>query len=451
MCPVAEASTGQENAVHKLGFCLLAFFIFSIFSAVIDFLPFLHPLRPSLTTGILGLLVVGITGRFLVLIRHKITVSLIALTFWFILCIPMAMHRGGAFALVMDEWQKFVFTFFLAAGLIWNYFQCRKIIHLIGYSVILMALIALKLNVMEMGRLSLPNTRYSNPNDLAMILLTAIPCLGMMAVRKGNGIRRIIAVLGAVPVLLAIAKTGSRAALVGMAVMLIVVFFQASMGQKVKLIALMGICSVLLVFIVPQSLRSRFKTIFGSGAQSAEEESEATASAASRKMLLMDSLTLTARHPVFGVGPGLFPVAQDKLARERGEEIGNWHVTHNTYTQVSSESGIPGLVLFLTIIVYALRTLQRVIKTQTRIPGWNDIHLMARTLRLSLISFLTVACFASMAYLPFLAVLCGLTVAIEYSAQSLLAAVPKAPAAVPRPVVARAAASIGARPSPSRA
>src|SRR6185437_3589419 len=72
-----------------------------------------------------------------------------------------------------------------------------------------------------------------------------------------------------------------------------------------------------------------------------------------RRDLLMESIRVTLQHPIFGVGPGNFQ-AYTK----------SWHVTHNTYTELSSETGIPGLALFLTILYFTFRNLKAVGKTQ---------------------------------------------------------------------------------------
>jgi len=151
----------------------------------------------------------------------------------------------------------------------------------------------------------------------------------------------------------------------------------------------------------------------------------------SRRMLLMDSLTLTYQHPVFGVGLGNFPVAQDTLARARGEMIGNWHVTHNTYTQVSSESGLPGLVLFLLAIFFSFRALSHTIRLggAANSPEGKEVQMLAVCLRIAVLAFMVCAFFASMAYLPILTVLCGLTVSLELCARAL------APATLPPPFV----------------
>jgi O-antigen ligase len=418
---------------EKTGFCALAFFVFSIFSSAIDFIPFSRQIRPSLLAASVGLLMLGASGRFGVLIRNRVSITLIALTFWFILCVPFAVWPGGAAQTIAGQWLVTLLSLFLAGGLIWNSDQCRKIAHLIGYAAIILSVIALAMNRQSNeGRLALPGSRYENPNDLATILLTALPFLGFMALRKGNGIRRPLGVAGFVPILLVIANTGSRAAMIGAAAAALTVFFTVGFAQKMKLIIAGVIILVVILAALPTHLVKRFSTFFGdenditqlAGAGRIDERTLSTIeSSQNRRMLLMDSIALTLQHPVFGVGPGDFPEAQNDLAKARGEVMGNWHVTHNTYTQVSSESGFPGLALFLLAIIFCLSSISRTLRLPIP-PGsvaWQDIHMMAATLRVSLVAFLSCAVFASLAYLPVITVLSGLAISLDFCVKNLLA------------------------------
>ena len=85
-----------------------------------------------------------------------------------------------------------------------------------------------------------------------------------------------------------------------------------------------------------------------------------------------------------------------------------WQQTHNTYTQVSSETGVPGLLIYLGLIFSIFRG--------TRIQPWvkpsdPDIRVLRNvsfTLRLSLIAFCGGALFGSLAYGMHLPLLAGL-------------------------------------------
>jgi hypothetical protein len=70
-------------------------------------------------------------------------------------------------------------------------------------------------------------------------------------------------------------------------------------------------------------------------------------------------------------------------------------------------------------VVGSFRALKRIRKKNLPGPAWDDMRMMANTLRISLLCFCTIAMFASVAYLPFLTILAGLTVGLEYAASQV--------------------------------
>jgi len=143
-------------------------------------------------------------------------------------------------------------------------------------------------------------------------------------------------------------------------------------------------------------------------------------------------------HPLFGVGPGNFPTAQNDLALSRGESKGLWAETHNTYTQISSEMGIPGLVIYLALLYWCFKPLNSIL--HTRYPGkeWHDLQAMAKILRASLICVLAMAVFDSYAYDVNVPILAGISCALGILAQRqralYKAANLRVPESVPEPV-----------------
>jgi O-antigen ligase len=127
----------------------------------------------------------------------------------------------------------------------------------------------------------------------------------------------------------------------------------ASVKQRVTVIAAGVALLILALSFLPPRILERFTTYFE--ARSAES-AEAAGSAEARKQLLLRALVLTAEHPFFGVGPGEFIDAEAQEAGEEGQR-GMWHYTHNTYAELSSETGITGLVLFVIALFGAYRGL----------------------------------------------------------------------------------------------
>jgi hypothetical protein len=182
---------------------------------------------------------------------------------------------------------------------------------------------------------------------------------------------------------------------------------------------------------MPGSLKDRYATIFsddesiGDDQQSAQDAvvlGEAIGSSRARKALLLRSLKVTMEFPISGCGIGQFGNYTAGLDHEEGRHAG-WQGTHNTYTQVSSEAGIPALIVFLVLVVSCFRSLGACYKRAARIQAaWaRDIANMAYALRTSLWGYAVCATFSYVAYDPTLPVIAGLTVGVVGAAQWELA------------------------------
>ena len=114
---------------------------------------------------------------------------------------------------------------------------------------------------------------------------------------------------------------------------------------------------------------------------------------------------------MFGVGPGEFQDYQGGLAATAGER-GMWHETHNGYTQISSECGIPAIGFYIAGMVLTFRSLRRIVKTN--IPFLSP---MARTLSVMMVGYSVCLFFLSQGYSFVLLVICALSVCIEGALQ----------------------------------
>ena len=100
---------------------------------------------------------------------------------------------------------------------------------------------------------------------------------------------------------------------------------------------------------------------------SENDVSSAYGSAEQRQHLFWRSLEVTLEHPLFGVGPGNFPIISD-----------SWLVTHNSYTQMSSEGGIPALVLYVMVLWAGFKNLKKLGSCRVLIkkPSSLPVHCM---------------------------------------------------------------------------
>jgi O-antigen ligase len=138
-----------------------------------------------------------------------------------------------------------------------------------------------------------------------------------------------------------------------------------------------------------------------------------------RKELLKRSLLETIKHPIFGLGAGQFAVAVAGEKLKKGEWA-PWLGTHNSYTQVSSECGIPALICYLAVILTCLRLNYRMYVTCRKVPALSHIGNISQTLFMALAVHSVCTFFFHAAYTGSLPAMSGITVALYLSARPLL-------------------------------
>jgi O-antigen ligase len=220
--------------------------------------------------------------------------------------------------------------------------------------------------------------------------------------------------------LMMILKTESRGAVIALALSFLYVLLRASAKQRMAAIAIAVALTVSVAIFFRGNSLGRLSTMFG-GAEtvSADVRAEAKESADARTYLLKQSLIYTLQHPILGVGPGQFQNFEGQSARSEGR-IGNWHATHNSLTQVSSECGVPALIFFVLGIGGAFASVSRIYRKARR-GGYTDIANASFCYLLSMVAFLTSILFLANAYRFHLPVMIGLAIALSAAAEKEMA------------------------------
>ena len=179
----------RPDSLLSAVFPILVVFLFAVYTGFIEFTPGLREIRPLLVIGGLGLIAVGVTGRIGMVLSSPIGKAITAFTIWFIICIPLAIWRGGSIVVFKDYWSKSFLAFVLMAGLISTAAESKKIFHTIAYGVGFLAILALAMHSYTVdGRLGLPGGRYENSNDLAWTLLVGLIFLAYLYMQSnGSG------------------------------------------------------------------------------------------------------------------------------------------------------------------------------------------------------------------------------------------------------------------------
>jgi hypothetical protein len=431
---VTEASL---NDFQRAGFILLLIYLFMLGSRVQDFVSFLH--LPMFVMGLALIATIG-SGALARVMTSRIAALLLGMSVWMGLSVPFSVWIGGAMEIYLNKWLQTALIFVITATLLSTVRHIYYALCMSAFSILLGAVLSSAMGGSLAGRLVIDNgSRFADPNDLAQFLLLGM-CFALAALKKGAPMFVRVALFpGLGLILIAFLRTGSRGGFIGLMAVTVMLFLSGSGGQRVRAV-LAGLIIVTLTFtVIPQSIRARYSYIFG---VHSEDEDQGEASADARQQLFWRSVRITMQHPVVGVGPGMFAVAENNLAIDQGLARGYWHETHNMYTQVSSEDGIPAFLFFVAILVRMMKTLSQIrrFEKQTTEPGVAEAARLAYWIRLALIGFLVTGAFLSCAYSELFFVLCGLTVALQRSISRSLVTIAAPPPAIvvqptPRPAL----------------
>ena len=271
---------------------------------------------------------------------------------------------------------------------------------------------------MEEDRYSAGQGTFGNSNLVAIYLLMLTPIWALVAANsKYKWIVRLI-FLGLIADGFSIVlQTGSRSGFMTMGLMLVLLFVGESMANKAKILVVTVLGVFLALGAMTDNLKSRIGTIFNSEAKD-ETSAEAMESSSARMALLMESIDVTMRHPLVGAGFGVYSETSAAERQKKGLR-GLWQVTHNLYTQVSSEVGFPGFFIYISGVIWCLRTIFRVKGAALKSPDLAPLYPMARALGFCWVVFLFNGVFTSMAVDFFYYVLTGYTIALSLVFQNM--------------------------------
>ncbi len=213
-------------------------------------------------------------------------------------------------------------------------------------------------------------------------------------------------------------QTGSRGSVIAAMAMFGLIFWVSRGKWKIAALGLAVLAALFSASIAgaPSGTLHRLSLLVNDPTSSeTTADLSSIASQEQRQELFKTSLRYTLMHPLFGVGPDQFPTAVEQEADRSGQHAA-WLGTHNTYTQVSSECGIPALLLYAAVIVLCLRSNFRLYCRTRGRPGLQELTALSRCLLAGICVYAVSAFFFHMAYSVHLPMLAGFTVALQLAA-----------------------------------
>jgi O-antigen ligase len=426
----------ESTTLQRFSFAILIAFLFMIFSRILD-VKFAGLHLPGISYRLVGIYLV-MSGAFLVAFRESIGRCMLGFTFFFLMAIPFSIWRSGSLQALTTQWLISFVVFMATASLVPDFRQYVRTAKTIAWAVLVLTVICVLLGVNVNGRLFLEQGRFANPNEMAQAMLLGMPFWWAVLSSSRTLLSKLFSSGTLLLMLYVISKTGSRGALVSMLVIVLFMFLRATPIGKLKLMVGGSLMLLAAVVLLPGGLKQRYQTFFSPDVEDADQADQqmlgsALDSTASREELLKRSLIITLKHPLFGVGPSNFEVAENQMAMDEGKRRGAWLGTHNTFTQVSSECGIPAFLFYCAIIILSLKKSYSLYRRTKYRPDLQEINTQALAVNYSLIAFLVTGIFVHAAYTSLLPVLSGLVVSLVRTAEPLVAQAPQAAVATPLP------------------
>lgn len=415
-----------------IGINVLLLYLFLVMSRILDLIPGSGTFRIPLVLMVLLLLLLVVSGEF----ARSLSVTGVRLTLalfgWAAVSTVFSVWRRGSLDFMKDLFLLVV-VFLAIATLVQTAQDLRRVVAVQMVAITLASVMSFFAGG-DNTRLALSEGSYGDPNGFAAAILQAMPLCFLYNSRLHGPVTKLLSALTLLPMLLAFLRTGSRGGMIAFVLMGVMLFFRVDFLKKVMLVVVGAGLAVGALFLLPESLRVRYMTLFGTPQETRADLDLGGASSSSeaRLALLKLSVQLTLQNPVFGVGPGMFPVAGDIEAKSEGRPRGTWQVTHNTYTQVSSELGFPGLFLFLGLMWQGWRCSRSLgrLNQKQQTPQLDALRQIGNVLQFSFLGFSISVFFLSLFFWMTWAILIASMICVDRLAkQELAAAEPRPPAA----------------------
>ena len=225
---------------------------------------------------------------------------------------------------------------------------------------------------------------FSDPNDMAMVLVMAMPMALLLSGRGGwLGLRRLFWWALGLALLYGVFLTDSRGAFLAVMAMAGVWVW---LKRGLLVAGVLGTAGMAVLMMLPTRM---------------QELDAGESSAYGRIETWYDGIQMFIEHPLFGVGVGNFTEH-------------TWLTAHNSFVLVLAETGIVGYTIWLAMVVYCFMMPIMVLRLPADLgneefqPLWTQERRMAMTLLIAQVGFYACAFFLSRSYVILLYIMLGM-------------------------------------------
>lgn len=378
------------------------------------FIPLLRILRPGITAALLSVALIvadGSRARSAQWLTDFTSRCVLLLTTWSVLTIPMALFPGVAWRGFSENFVKVVVLYSVIVLSVRSMRDVQRLVAGFGLGGAFYCLY-----VWRSGQMTAMGDRVTNlsgsgydPNDFAAFAVGCVPFLLYVAGSRLPVWTRLAAIPGLGLVLIGIVLSGSRGGLLGLSVAIALILWRFDALSRWLRIAGVIAGTGFIAATASDAWWDRMATLLNPS-----EDYNMTADVG-RTAVWKRGLGYFAQRPLTGVGAENFPVAEgvlNPLLEREQYGIGVSRLAaHNSFIQILTELGVPGIALFLGTIGGALMAIERGLRLAGRRP--SPERALGHALTASLAGVLVCAIFLSHGYSAMLYSLFALAVAFE--------------------------------------
>jgi len=388
--PIQERITSSRRG-HALTYAALFLFTVILYARPAEFYP--SPLTASIAL-IVGILTLAIyfpsqlTAEATLTARPREVNLVLLFGVTGLLSIPLAINPLEAWLQFSGTFIRCIIIFIVMVNAVRTE---RRLKGLLLLAIVVSCWLSLgALNDYRLGHLTVEGYRvagvgggiFGNSNDMAFHLVTIMP-IAIALIFAARGVaRKVILALSVVLMMGAIVVTYSRGAFLGGLVAIGFLAWKFGRSNRECVFGLGAVVLITFFVLAPGNYSLRILSIF-------VPSLDAVGSSGARQGELFRSVYVALRHPVFGIGMGNYASEMSYTGL----------VTHNAYTQVASEMGISGLVIYTMFIVTPLKRLGQIARETLTARASSRYYYLAVGLQASLLAYLVSSFFASVAYL----------------------------------------------------
>ena len=374
---------------HGLTYAWLFLFTLTVYFRPYDLIPSLSGFTSmALILAILTLIVylpAQLSTHGALTILNTETKCILFIAFWALITIPIAKDPGMAWKEFSETFIKVAIIFVIMVNVLRSRAQISGLMWLgVGVAVLLsiQALILYRDGKFEVEGYRVDvdfGGMFGNPNDMALHLVMFAPIAFAIALSARSRIVRIIFYTAAGVMILGNFVTQSRGGFLGLVTVALVLIWKLGKGRRLKVLLVSSVLTILFLSLAPGNYGNRMISIF-------VPSMDPVGSADQRRNLLEQSLLVTLRNPA-GIGMGNFRIVGDRNL-----------VTHNAYTQVSTELGWLAFIAYLAFLISPLRKLTAISRRLTARQDYSWIYYFSIGLQASIAGYMVSSFFVSVAY-----------------------------------------------------